>query len=140
MNAIAGPVCLAICMNLFSDVSLGQASRFLNVSPANPSRSHTRLNRNAVNGQRDVEEHPANFEQKVHSSFHRPNRSMNHHSNTIRKERNGLNQPAVCLLVDEMANGLGMICVYNCHGHPYTLQADSGNICAQSAPEKSFGN
>ncbi len=128
------------CCNLIPYPVLAQQRKFLNVDGPNQASDDIRRPGYRGDGRRNIDEHPANFEQRVHGSFHNPNRSMNHHANSIRKRRGGLHQLAGCLLVDEMANGLATICVYNCHGHQYSLQPDATNICAQTVSEKSFGN
>jgi len=140
MKSLVARGLLFFCCNLIPYPVLAQQSKFLNVDRPKQASGDIRRQGYRVDDRRNIDEHPANFEQKIHGSFHNPNRSMNHHSNSIRKQRGGLHQLTSCLLVDEMANGLATICVYTCHGHQYSLQADATNICAQSVSEKSFGN
>ncbi len=140
MKPLIGLGLLFFCGNLVSCPGVAQENKFLNVSRPNQGAGDIRRQGYIDNVRREVDEHPANLDQKIHSSFHNPNRAMNHHTNAIRKQRSGLHQLAGCLLVEEMANGLATICVYNCHGHQYSLQPDATNICAQTVSEKSFGN
>jgi hypothetical protein len=140
MKSLVARGLLFFCCNLMPNPVLTQQSKFLNVDRPNQASGDIRSQGYRGGHRRNIDEHPANFEQRIHGSFHNPNRSMNHHANSIRKQRGGLHQLAGCLLVDEMANGLATICVYNCHGHQYSLQTDNTNICAQTVSEKSLGN
>lgn len=128
------------CSNLIPCPVLAQQNKFLNVDRPNQASGEVRRQSDRSDDRRNIDEHPANFERRIHGSFHNPNRSMNHHANSIRKQGGGLHQLTACLLVDEMANGLATICIYNCNGHQYSLQPDNTNICAQTVSEKSFVN
>jgi hypothetical protein len=115
-----------------------QQRQFLNVSPSPQAPSMSQQPEMPLSGFGDDEDHPANAEQRKHSSFHRPNRSMNYHSNGIRKHGTDLSQTAACVLAEQMANGLSTICFYNCHGHQYSLTVDSMTDCSQTVSETSF--
>lgn len=118
---------------------LAQQRQFLNVNPSVPAPNVIQQQEIPLSDISDEGEHPGNAEQRKHSSFHRPNRSMNYHSNGIRKHGVDLHQSAACVLTEQMANGLSAICFYNCHGHQYSLSVDSTTDCSQTVSEMSFG-
>ena len=116
-----------------------QQRQFLNVNPSSQAPNISQQQEIPLTAVGDEDEHPANAEQRKHSSFHRPNRSMNFHSNGIRKHGAGLHQSAACVLTEQLANGLSTICFYNCHGNQYSLTVDSMTDCSPAVSEMSFG-
>ncbi len=120
--------------------TFAQQRKFLNVGPSGETPNENRPAERPLVLPAEIDDHPANAEQRKHGSFHRPNRSMNHHANTIRRHGRDLHGSAVCLLADQMANGLSTICFYNCNGHQYSMAVDSMTDCAQTVSESTFGN